>query len=132
MYHIDLNKRDIVKTIIFKFERYLEDYNDMFADKEAIYIKAFNHYLVLSEYGIFPKKAGDALDKLMKIHLGYNSDEVLKLTYKLSEKNLNEIMGNHIMSEPLSEKEMDVVTKYHEVLFGKYTKKHNPFDPLSD
>tara|TARA_R110000868_G_scaffold12456_7_gene59535 strand:+ start:8506 stop:8895 length:390 start_codon:yes stop_codon:yes gene_type:complete len=126
MYNITLKHKDVIKGINWKFNNYINQYKEPFADREGIYIRAFRHYLVLSEYGVFPEKASVSLSALTKLHLGYDVDEIHELILRLSTNNIKNITGGQ--SIPLTEKENTAVLEYHKVLFGKFCKKDNPYD----
>lgn len=126
MYHIQLKNKDLVHGIIWKYEHYVKTYKDDPFNRENIYVRAFTEYLVLSGYGIFPKKAAIALDELVKLHLGYTMDEINQLTQRVAQNNINSITKTGT-TEPLSEGELKAVTEYHKVLFGDYVKNEEPF-----
>ncbi|MBP7119222.1 hypothetical protein KBA63_03985 [Candidatus Woesebacteria bacterium] len=88
-----MSHKDIVSGINWKFNHYVDEYKRPYSDKEAIYIRAFRHYLVLSEYGIFPEKASVSLNALAKLHLGYNLDEIHEFTLTVGRNNVHSLVG---------------------------------------
>lgn len=119
-----MSHKDVIDTINWKFNDYVEQCKLPYRSKEDIFIRAFRHFLTLSEFGIFPEKASESLNTLAKLHLGYNLDEINDLVMKTAHNNVNEL--SNLPTVPLTDAENQAVLEYHKILFGKFQKNEKP------
>jgi hypothetical protein len=119
-YNMELKYKDAIKGINQKFEYYLSQYKQLLKE-EGVYVKAFNHYMVLIEHGVMPDNAAKFFNEMTKLHFGYDLSEIQEIAYKKAIANTREIQG--LDYEILSDNEAKALERYHEILFGDYVKK---------
>ena len=131
MFHCFLKSKKVIEdTITRKFNFYLVEWRARHlttADKDKIYLKAFQEMLTLQAYALWPLGAAKAFSELTKLHIGKTSDEIEALSMKLARYNVMIKKGVEI-AQPLTEEELVAVTEYHKYLFATTTKNETPFN----